>query len=365
MNMRIGIDGSRAFAEKRTGVEEYSYQVIKNLRGKLSAYEVILFLKKNQKVDFDLPKNWKIVRINLALLWTQIGLSLAVIFQKIDILFVSAHILPIIHPKKSIFVVHGLEYEKVPEAYSAWARFHMRFFTKKSCSWARNIIAVSKNTKKDLMEIYNIPEEKIQVVYEGCDILKNKNEENGDSLKKYNLEEKKYLFFIGRIEERKNISGIISAFEILKEKHQIPHKLVLVGKVGYGAENIFQKVKKSKYEKDIIFTGFIDDDEKMNLLKSADILLFPSFYEGFGLPILEAQNLGVPVVASNVSSIIEVAGESASLVDPTEPSVMAQTIYYLITDKSWREKIVKKGFENVKRFNWEKCADELVEILTK
>lgn len=364
--MIIGIDGSRAFMSKRTGIEEYSYQVIKHLRDKLGNNQVILYLRKNQKIDFDLPANWKIKIINFSYLWTQVGLSLELLFNPVDILFVPAHVVSVIHPKNTIVVIHGLEYEFFPKGYSFWARLYMRWSIRMSCQWAKRIVAVSNNSKKDLMKLYKMPEEKIEVIYEGVsenlkfEILRSKSNPN-DQILGY----KPYLLFIGRLEKRKNIEGIIESFEILKEKYNIPHKLILAGKFGYGENDIKVKISNSKHKNEIILPGFVKDEDKGEFVKNADIFLFPTFYEGFGLPILEAQKLGVPVVTSDVSSLPEVGGNSVVYADPYDSEKIADAVFRLIDDKNLKDDIVKKGHENIKRFSWEKCASEIVEVLTK
>ncbi len=165
--MLIGIDASRAFTKNRTGIEEYSYQVIKYLRNKLNDAQVILYIRKNQEVDFDLPLNWRIKKMWLPYFTSQMRFSLEFLFNPIDTLLIPAHVVPPIHPRNTIVVIHGLEYKFVPNAYSLWARFYMSVVIRNSCSWAKKIIAVSKNTKKDLMELYKVPEEKIEVIYEG------------------------------------------------------------------------------------------------------------------------------------------------------------------------------------------------------
>ena len=179
--MLIGIDGSRAFEKQRTGIEEYSYQVIKHLMNQLSGHQVILYLDKNQKSkiknqndkskikikDLELPSNWTAKVINWPRLWTQVGLSLEMLFHPIDVLFIPAHVVPLIHPKNTIVTIHGLEFEMFPEGYSFWARLYMRWSIKLSCRWAKTVVAVSENTKKDLMRLYGVPENKIRVVYEG------------------------------------------------------------------------------------------------------------------------------------------------------------------------------------------------------
>jgi glycosyltransferase involved in cell wall biosynthesis len=396
--MKIGIDASRAFQKNRTGIEEYSYQVIKHLIPILKNDQVVLYIKIHQSSvishqNFKLPSNWKIKIIKWPYLWTQIGLSLELLFHPVDVLFIPAHVVPIIHPKNTIVTIHGLEYEFCLKAYSFLARLYMRCSIKKSCRWAKKIIAVSQNTKRDLMNMYNVLDKKINVIYEGYNQSSVISHQSLAMTKKIDgrlpITGDKYLLFIGRLEERKNILGIIEAYKILKEKYKIPHKLVLAGKFGFGAENIKNKIEISKHKEEIILPGYISEEEKWVLLKNADIFLFPTFYEGFGLPILEAQSVGVPLVTSNNSSIPEVviikkhpltSGEdaqrasegklkgegdyfSALLVDPQNTEEIADTVYKLISDEALRNDIINKGYENVKRFSWEKCAEEIAGLL--
>jgi glycosyltransferase involved in cell wall biosynthesis len=389
--MVIGIDASRAFVQNRTGIEEYSYQVIKSLMNELKEHQarlastrldsfeskrangylreskrVILYVRRSQKSKAKsqkLPDNWKIKTIKWPYLWTQIGLSLELLFHPVDTLFVPAHTVPIIHPENTIVTVHGLEYEFCPKAYSFWERIYMRCVIKNSVRWAKKIIAVSENTKRDLIKLYDVSSEKIEVIYEGVDNSVILSEaKNLDLDFSRGAQDDKFLLSIGRLEERKNILGIIEAFEILKEKHKIPHKLVLAGNAGYGYDSINLKIQSSKFKEEIIFKGFVGEEEKFELLRKAEIFLFPSFYEGFGLPILEAQSAGVPVVTSNISSMPEIADSSAILVDPNKPEEIAEAAFKLISDESLKNDIINKGFENVKRFSWDKCSKEISKL---
>lgn len=357
--MKIAIDASRAFLHERTGIEEYSYQLIKHFREPLRDHRVILFLRRGTKenIDFDIPDAWKVVELWAPRFWTYIRFSFSLFFRRPQKLFVPGHIVPPIHPKSTTVVVHGLEFEMHPEAYSNYEIHSMRRGIKNSCKWAKNIICVSNNTKKDLMRLYKVPKEKIQVVYEGVNPAMRENERiTSETMAKYEIEKQGYVVFIGRLEERKNISSILKAFEIMKRHFALGHKLVLVGKGGYGWNRIKKEIDEHPFVHDIVITGFVGEEEKWSLLRHAAVFVFPSLYEGFGLPVLEAQQLGVPVVTSNNSSLREVAKDSALLVAPLHVSDIAEKINQLIIDANMREEIIRRGFKNIERFTWERCA---------
>jgi len=373
--MIIGVDASRAFLRRRTGIEEYSYQVISHLRKTIPAGDrVILYIRRNQIVDFDLPENWMVKRLWAPRFWTQWRLSLEMLFHPPDVLFVPAHTVPIIHPARTVVTVHGLEYEMFPEAYSFWERLYMRLSIRFSVRAASLVVAVSENTKRDLVRVYGMPEEKLLVVYEGCSFRHSEQSEesrsvlesaanNGISRQARDDRKTPYLLFIGRLEERKNIVRIIEAFEILKEKYRIPHELVLVGNPGYGYEKIRFKIQNSKFK--IREPGYVLEEKKVKLLKNADIFLFPTLYEGFGLPVLEAQAAGVPVLTSNSSSLPEVGGEGALYVDPLSAPDIAEKTWKILSEKEVRSAILAAGTENIRRFSWKKCSEEIAGLFRK
>ncbi len=398
----IGIDGSRAFLSRRTGIEEYSYQVIRHLRDELSDARVIVYVRADQEVDFDLPENWRVKKLWAPRFWTQIRLSLEMLFHRPDVLLVPAHTVPLIHPNNTVVVVHGLEYEFCPKAYSRWSRWSMRAAIRFSCRVSKTVICVSENTKRDVMRLYGTPEEKMAVVYEGysrssaTDIGQGLTE-SSHCLAKFDGQDfmdgevcakdgqeffkptcgtphsaekllgrplpSSYFLFIGRLEERKNIVRFIEAFEIFKEKHDTSHKLILAGKPGYGYGDIRARIDASACKNDIVETGYISEEEKWMLLKRADVFVFATLYEGFGIPVLEAQSVGVPVITSNYSSLPEVAGDGALLVDPKDTMALAEALWRLISDKVFKSDIIRKGAENVKRFSWAKCAREIAVLL--
>lgn len=368
----IGIDASRAFLSHRTGIEEYAYRVIRHLREPLGGERVILYVRKTvafadgrfrlkePTADFDLPEGWEIRGLFAPRFFTHVRLSLQMLLHPVDVLFVPAHTVPLIHPKRTVVVVHGLEYELFPAGYSGWERIYMRAVIRFSCKAAETVVTVSENTKRDVMRLYGTPETRIRVVYEG-------KPENGSDIgyRTSDVEEirKPYLLFIGRIEERKNIVRMVEAFEILKAGHGIPHRLVLVGKPGYGYGRIRERILRSPYVADIVETGYVSAKYRDSLLRQADAFLFPTLYEGFGLPVVEAQMVGVPVVTSDISSLPEVGGTGAVYVDPLSPASVADGILRILSDTAFRDDIMAKGRENAERFDWDRCSAELAGIL--
>jgi glycosyltransferase involved in cell wall biosynthesis len=366
--MKIAIDASRAFLHERTGIEEYSYQLIKHLRTPLEEHEVILYLRNGTKenIDFELPSTWKVKVLRMPRLWTYLRFSSSLLFSRPKKLLVPGHIVPPIHPKDTTVVIHGLEYEVQPDSYSKYERWSMRRGIKNSCKWAKNIVCVSNNTKKDLHKIYGIPKKKMRVVYEGVNPAPIDNAQRTvEVLRDYKVQKQQYFIFIGRLEERKNISNILNAYDILRKHFGITQKLVLVGKGGHGWERIEQEIKEHSFVKDIVVTGFVSEYEKWALLRNASVFVFPTLYEGFGLPVLEAQQLGVPVVTSDNSSLKEIAQKSALLVDPNKPSDIAEKVNVLLTNMSVRNAIIKNGFANLSRFDWDRCARLVAKVIIK
>lgn len=375
--MRIGIDASRAFLKCRTGIEEYSYQTIKHLRSVISETDtVILYVRKeigikNGKIhitiphiDFDLPNNWRVKALFAPRFWTQIRLSLEMFLFPPDVLFIPAHTVPFIHPKRTIVTIHGLEYEFCKESYALLERLYMRLSIRFSCSVACSVICVSENTKKDVMHFYDVEESKIHIIYEGYEEKYSTSsiEESGLDMK-CAIRNTPYILFIGRLEERKNVVRIIEAFEILKETYRIPHELILVGKPGYGYEKIQKKKEESKERSLIRELGYVSEEEKWMLLKGAGIFLFPSLYEGFGIPILEAQSVSVPIVTSSISSLPEVGGKGAFYVNPYETMSIVRGIHTLLSNEEVKNGILEEAMKNVRFFRWDICADKIYRVM--
>lgn len=340
--MTIGINAAAAFKQPRTGVEEYTHQLIKHLTmlEESKRHRFVLYSHKNLK--WSLP------------MWTQVRLASEMLLHQPDVLFIPVHVLPLVHPQNSVVTIHGLEYEYYPEMYPWQHLKYLRWSTKYALKNARKIIAVSENTKKDLVELYGGDPDKITVIHHG---FRNKNTPESENDFQPT---KPYILFIGGLGPKKNVQGLIRAFNLLKEKYDLPHQLILVGPRRHNFDRFIKPLIKG----DVIEKGYVSEQEKWSLLRNADLFVLPSFYEGFGMPILEAQAVGCPVITSNVSSMPEVAGQGAILIEPKNIEQIAQAMYKVIKYSQFKNDLIAKGYENVKRFSWQKCASQTLQILT-
>jgi glycosyltransferase involved in cell wall biosynthesis len=363
--------------EKRTGVEEYIYRLLQNIP-KVDGFKNHQFFILAPKVIEGLTEKIPIKILNWPFrkFWTIFRLSWEMYKNKYDVLFVPAHLYPFM-PKKTklIITVQGLEFEKLSKMYPFLKRKLLRWITKRNSRRANQIIVPSKSTKNDLIKYYRIEPNKINVIYHGVNepTLNNQNIKYKIQETRNKIQNTKYILYLGRGDKRKNIKGLIRAFNILKKNHpprvgsrveagQIPHKLILTG------PNIGYKIIK-KLSNEIICTGYVDENKKWELLKNADVFVFPSLYEGFGIPILEAQKVGTPVVCSSISSMPEIIYNpnnnqpSAILVNPYKPTDIAEGIHQIIRNPQFANELIKRGYENVQRFSWHKCATETLKII--
>ncbi len=351
--MKISIDASRYGHEQSTGVEKYSYEIIRRVY-KLAledGHEVKLYTKE---LLADFPPEHQVV-IKRAKLWTLVGLSLKMLFSRNDSLFVPSHVLPLIRPKKSVIMIHDVAFRRYPKVYSWKQRRYLNWSTKYAIKHASKILVPSKFTAQELEDIYGCPTDKIEVVHHGVSGLAEEN----DCLEKFGLnKEEKYMLFIGRLEYKKNLPRLVRAFASLGKQDW---KLVLAGKGGYGVEKVFAEAKKSDARDRIIFTDYISDAEKTCLIKNAGMFVFPSLYEGFGLPMLEAFEACVPVVGADIPVLHEVGGQAYYPVHPLHEDDIAQGLSEVIRDEAMQERMIKMGRERLKEFDWDESARRTLE----
>ena len=264
---------------------------------------------------------------------------------------------------KKVITVHDLSFLRHPEFFSLRKRFwHRALGIKKILQEADGIIAVSENTKNDLIELLGIEEKKIKVIYSGLinSSVKQVATPVGTLFPGLSLEPG-YILYLGNIEPRKNLVNLIKAYAFWRLNLEEGEKilpLVLAGAKGWKTKEIFSTWASSKFKNDIHFLGYVNDETQEILYSGASLFIYPSFYEGFGFPPLEAMAHKIPVITSNVSSLPEIVADSALMVDPNRDQEIAEAIKLILKDDNYRENLIAKGLKRVEFFSWDKTAEK-------
>lgn len=392
--MTIGIDIRVLARDTRTGVEEYVLNLFSRLFSVDESIQYKLFYNAYHKAELKYPwlnlPNVEVCDFRIPNRFLFINAryfgrpKIDQLLKGIDVYF-NPHffVAPLSSKVKKVITFHDLSFERHPEFFSwrkrAWQKFLMS--AKKEAKKADKIIAVSQSTKQDLVSIYGIQPKKIEVIYSGVrsEIQNTKVNplrqlaDGGQNYKskfkviknKYNLPEKFILYF-GTIEPRKNLIGLIKAFELLNTKYKIQntkYKLVIAGVRGWLYHDIFKTAQKSKYSQDIIFTGFVEEKDKPFLYNLAELFVYPSFFEGFGFPPLEAMACSLPTIVSHTSSLPEMVGDAAIMIDPYNIDELAWAMEMALSNNDLRERLKEKGLKRAKEFSWQRCAEKTLEIL--
>ncbi|MBT3865360.1 glycosyltransferase family 4 protein [Candidatus Peregrinibacteria bacterium] len=370
--MKIGIDASRYRHDTATGVEWYSYHITNGIIGealKRELNEVVLYAPREFKIPKELEHPRKIRKRILPArrLWTLWKLSMEMRKNPPDVLFVPAHTLPLIRPAFSVVTIHDTAFRYLKKSYSRFAYWHLNWSTKYAVKHASKIIVPSSATKQDLVQLFKCPTDKIVVVPHGFKKNKHLDEDKvSENLEYFGFDGKEnpYVFFVGRLESKKNLAKLVEAFATFVKDHP-EWRLVLAGKRGVGFEEILDKVRELKISEKVLMPGYVDEQEKAYLYKNCSVFAFPSLYEGFGFPILEAFTYKKPVLTSHVSSMPEVAGDAALYCDPFDASSIARGLDKLASDKDYANELVEKGLGRLDEFTWEKAVKKTYDVLSK
>lgn len=363
--MLIGIDASRAVTAQRTGTETYSLHLIRALLNLGSGHRFRLYI--NGRANLSSPYTEVEIRsIPFPRLWTHLRLSAEMALRPPDVLFVPAHVIPLLHPAASVVTVHDLGYLHYPQSHRTWDRRYLDWSTRWSAQQAAAVLVDSAATGRDLAQAYGISAAKIHVVYLGRDESLRRVEDLdlvARTRARYNLGER-YLLYVGTLQPRKNLVRVVEAFaRVISQLDLSDVRLVLAGKKGWSYDALFARVSQLGLDDRVVFPGYVADEDLPALLSGAIAFVYPSLYEGFGIPVLEAGACGVPVITSNTSSLPEVAGDAAILVDPHDVDAIADAMSRIIADEALRAELARRGLENVERFSWEKCARETLAVL--
>jgi glycosyltransferase involved in cell wall biosynthesis len=286
------------------------------------------------------------------------------LFPAIDLFHATDHLLPRLTRAKSVFTLHDLVFRFYPHTHKPLNRWFLTLTMPRFLRAADAVIAVSESTKRDAIQAYGIDEAKITVIYEGVsDHFRRVSPEAIVAVRhKYSLPDE-FILSLGTIEPRKNLTSLLEAYHTLRNEGS-PLGLVIVGKKGWLYSGFFNRMHELGLEHDVVFPGFVPDEDLPALYSTADLFVFPSLYEGFGLPVLEALACGTPVVASNASSLPEVAGEAALLVDPSSVEALVRAVKDVLGNRELREDLRERGPKQAARFNWQRAARDTLAVYT-
>jgi len=375
--MIVGFDASRISAKNKTGAENYSENLLHWFKkldrgdfldgGKYHNGYIVYKSSSNSMEFLDLPRNFALKEILIKKLWTQVGLTRELSKTKPDLLFAPSQSIPFYnYGVKTVATIHDVAFKYFPDQYSFLDRNILDIMTQSILKRSEKVITLSQTTKDDLIKFYGAEEEKIYVIYPGFEppkksafhISEGKWEKMRD---KFGII-RKYLLYVGRIETRKNLTTLIKAFyEVLSSGQEL--QLVLAGRKGVGYEKVLALIEKFNLKDRVILTGYVNEEEKNYLLRNAELFVFLSRYEGFGLPVLEAFYYELPVIASRIPIFEELYSNAVVLVNPYESKEVAEAIISTVKNNRRKDSLAAKGKELLTKFSWERAAKETLELL--
>jgi glycosyltransferase involved in cell wall biosynthesis len=350
--VRIGIDASRTTVARVTGTEHYALELIRAIIRHNTTHDLTLYFRDDPAPSL-FPKSDHVTHkvIPFSRLWTHLRFAAALWRDRPDVTVVPAHTLPFFFPGKALVTVHDLGYKLFPEAHPAKQRFYLDLTTWVSARRATVILADSQATADDLTRFYKTNPQKIRVVYPGV--------EKPDVRARHDLIlPERYFLFIGTLQPRKNIARIVQAYAQYRQSTANPAALVLAGGKGWLYDDHWVEGIDGVY-----LPGYIDEADKGALMAGALALVFPTLYEGFGFPVIEAMHCGTPVIASNTSSLPELVGDAGIQVNPLDVAAIAEAMQMLAGDEALRAQLRERGLEQARQFTWDNAAQQFLQVL--
>lgn len=362
--MKIGVD-ARPLSYQLTGIGVYLKHLLDEIQ-KID-HQNDYYLISNGPIDYDLNNpRWskvagKLDKKLLSTLWMQLNVPIIAVRQNLDLFWGSRHHLPLLLSPgiRTVVTVHDIVNRLYPGTMALPNLLVERSLMKLSLKRSDVILAVSRSTAADIKKEFGISANKITTVYLGTPVFPR---EPKCGPEQSNDVPSNYFLFVGTLDPRKNFERIFKAFELLRPLSQGLH-LVIIGAEGWKNKNFLKMIRTHPLKDHIHMTGYLPRDRLVSYYKNAICVMFPSLYEGFGLPILEAMSCGTPVITSDTSSMPEIAGDAALLVDPYDTSAIADAMNNLMSDKQLRERLICRGLERVKEFSWKKCAEQTLKVL--
>lgn len=367
----IGIDGNEANVESRVGVNQFAHGLLWALSKSDSPHDFLIYLSTSPSSD--LPKeapNWHYRVIGPPKLWTQwrLPLDLFTSSPKPDVFFSPSHYSPRYSPIPTVVSIMDLGFLDTPGQFTKRDYYQLKNWTGYSLKNAKHVVTITEFSKKDIIRKYNIDKNLITVIYPGYDsnvFRKYPQSEVKNRLAGYHLQPP-YILFLGSLKPSKNVERLVQSFASLtKNKKVSPDlKLIIAGKKAWLYEQIFAQVKKFQLENRVVFTGYFPEEDKPYLISGAEVFVLPSFFEGFGIPAVEAIACHVPVVVSRVACLPEVVGPAGFYIDPqNSQSIEKGLAQALFLSKSQKEEITNNALNYIKMFSWDSAAKKTISVL--
>lgn len=368
--MLIGIDGNEANIANKVGVGQYAFNVLTKLYQLDKKNQYIIYLKDQPSSDLPLANsNWQYRVFGPKKLWTRFALPFHLFFQteKLDLFFSPSHYSPLFCPCPTIPTIHDLGYLKFQSQFTKKDLYQLINWTIQSIIKSKHICTVSQFSKDEIIKTYLIDPQKISIAYNGVDTPpKIDTKTQNDILSNYSLKANSYFLYLGTLKPNKNIPFLIKSFsKFIKTKDcQKSTKLVIAGKKGWLFEEIFQTVKKEGIEDKVVFTDFVNNDQKWTLYQNAIASVLPSTYEGFGIPAIESMKIGTPVIVSSIPPFKEVVAKCGLFIDPNKESDLVEKMTEILQPKV-RQKYSILGKSQADKFTWESTAKSIIEVFNK
>lgn len=364
---------------RNAGVSRYTYQLLQGLSTLAGDQSYTAFVNQREAQDAQkdplaatgrvrvVPARWPAHNPPQRIAWEQLALPGELRRMRADVFHSPVNVLPGRVPCASVVTIHDLAFLRYPEYFRPTRRYYQRWFTRGSVRRATLVVAVSESTKRDLVHFLRAPEDRILVIYPGIAQDFQPRHDPGTIAAfraRHGLPER-YMLYMGTLEPRKNLLTLIEAYARLRGQDEDVPPLVLAGAKGWYYQPLFERVRALGLERAVTFPGYVNRDEQPLWYAGADVFVYPSWYEGFGMPVAEALACGTPAVTSNVSSLPEAAGDAGQQVDPSDPDALAHTLLGVLKDTALRQRLAARGPEWASRFSQARMAREYAECYAR
>lgn len=367
VDLKIAVNTRFLLKDRLEGIGWFTHETLKRITQQHPEHEFLFFFDRKYSEEFIYGDNVTPVVLQpparhpiLWYLWFEWSVASALKKHKPDVFLSTDGYCSLRSKTPTTLVVHDLAFENTPEDLGGLVSKYYKYYTPRFVSHSKRLVTVSEFSKGDIQKFYGTSPDKIDVVFNGCkEHLRPISVAEQQKVRAEFTDGQPYFLFVGALHPRKNIANLFKAFDAMKSETGLAHKLVLAGRKGWGTKEIEETFDKMAHKADVVFTDRVSESTLHGLLASAEALTYVPFLEGFGIPIIEAQNCDTPVITSNITSMPEVAGDSACLIDPYDVKSISEGLKKVAKDAEYRVALIQKGKVNRHRFSWQQTADLL------